>query len=109
MSESSNSSTGISSSGKKETDPADQYVEYSILAGDYHSAAKTLENNKQSIAAKTVKFTELAGGFPSQKVTERHRGVPPDANAPQPVALFDLGPDQRELKDFTDSEAKHRF
>ena len=42
----------------------DQYVDYSILAGDYDAAAETLENNRQTKAAKTVKFIQIAGGFP---------------------------------------------
>ena len=68
---SSNNALSIS----KKDDPAEQYVEYSILAGDYDGAAETLESNRQTKAAKTVKFVQLAGGFPSTKVTERHRNV----------------------------------
>jgi len=56
----------------KGSDPAEQYVEYSILAGNYDTAVQTLENAKQAKAAKTVKFVQLAGGFPASKVTARH-------------------------------------
>ena len=52
----------------KGDDPVQQYVDYSILAGDYDSAASTLEKNKQTKAAKTVKFVQLAGGFPATTV-----------------------------------------
>ena len=87
-----------------------EYVEYSILASDYEGAARALENNRQANAAKTVKFVELAGGFPAEKVTARHHAVNnQDANAPQPVSLFELGPSQQELKSFTDREAFRRF
>ena len=75
-------------------DPAEEFIEYSILAGDYDAAATTLNDNRQAKAAKTLKFTKLAGGFPDKKVTERHRTVnEQDPNAPAPVSLFDLGPD----------------
>ena len=40
----------------KGEDPAERFVEYSILAGDYDSAAETLESNRHTKAAKTVKF-----------------------------------------------------
>ena len=59
----------------KGDDPVQLFVDYSILAGDYDAAAITLEKNKQTKAAKTVKFVQLAGGFPATKVAERHRAV----------------------------------
>ena len=59
----------------KGIEPSDQYVDYSILAGDYDAAARTLEATRQTKEAKTVKFVQLAGGFPAKKVTERHRAV----------------------------------
>jgi len=50
---------------------------------------------------------QLSRGFPQNKVAERHRAVPvADSNGPQPVSLFDLGPDQEELKSFTDLDAQ---
>lgn len=105
----SGSSSQVSNS-QKGTDPVEQYVEYSILAGDYDAAAKTLENNKKAKAAKTVKFVQLAGGFPASKVTARHQAVNiQDPNAPPPVPLFELGPNQQELKSFTDQEALERY
>ena len=52
----------------KERDPVEQYVECTIFAGEYDQAVDTLEKNKQTNAAKTVKFVQLAGGFPSAKV-----------------------------------------
>ena len=39
------SSKSAMASGKGE-DPMEQYVEYSILAGDYDAAAQTLESNR---------------------------------------------------------------
>ena len=45
------------------------------MAGDYDAAVQTLENTKQTKAAKTVKFVQLAGGFPDSKVTARHKAV----------------------------------
>ena len=96
--------------GNNKTDPVQEYVEYSILAGDYDNAAKALEDNRQTIAAKTVKFVQLADGFPRNKVSERHRAVQnQDPNAPQPVSLFDIGPEQEELKTFTDREASRHY
>ena len=59
----------------KANDPVQEYVEYSILAGDYDNAAKALEDNRQISAAKTVKFVQLSDGFPKNKVSERHRAV----------------------------------
>ena len=95
---------------QKGTDPVEQYIEYSILGGDYDAAAKILENNKKSKAAKTVKFVQLAGSFPSQKVIARHEAANiQDSNAPPPIPLFELGPNQQELKSFTDQEAFERF
>lgn len=32
--------------GSKSNDPVEEYVEYSILAGDYDAATKALENNR---------------------------------------------------------------
>ena len=88
----------------------EQYVDYSILAGDYDAAAETLESNRQTKAAKTVKFIQIAGGFPQNKITERHRNVNvQNPDAPVPVSLFELGPDQDELKRFTDMEAMRKF
>jgi len=50
-----------------------------------------------------VKFVQLAGGFPHKKVSERHRTVNiQDPNAPAPVSLFEIGPEQEEIKSFTD-------
>ena len=61
------------------------------------------------MAAKTVKFVELAGGFPAtKKVSERHCAVN-NASQSVPVSLFDLGPEQAELRKFTDDEAQRRF
>ena len=78
----------------KGDDPAEQYVDYSILAGDYTAATQTLEAMKQTKAAKTVKFVQLAGGFPAKKVPERHRAVNiQNPNAPAPVSLFEIGPE----------------
>ena len=50
----------------------EEYVEYSILAGDIEKAAEMLDNNKQTKAAKTVKFVDLIGGFPKNSVQDRH-------------------------------------
>ena len=91
----------------KDQNPSEQYVEYSILAGDYEAAMRTLENSRQTQAAKTVKFVQLAGSFPSNKVSDRHQFVNSDSS--QPLSLFDLGPKQIELKKFTDEEAMQKF
>lgn len=100
--------TGQSQQSKN--DPSEEYVEYSILAGDYDAASQTLENIKQTKAAKTVKFVQLAGGFPETKVAARHKAVNiQDPNDAAPVSLFDIGPDQTQLKEFTDQEALKRF
>ena len=53
MQQASSSSALTSTKGN---DPVEQFVEYSILAGDYDSACSTLEDNQQLTAAKTVKF-----------------------------------------------------
>ena len=50
------SSSSSSLATGKGSDPVESYVEYSILAGDYDAAAETLEANRQTSAAKTVKF-----------------------------------------------------
>ncbi len=77
------SSTSLQITNSKESDPVEEFVEYSILAGDYDSAAHALENDQQIAAAKTVKFVQLAEGFPTSKVTERHQSVSQqDSNAP---------------------------
>lgn len=53
---------------------------------------------------------QLAGGFPSKKVTERHRAVNShDPGAPAAISLFDIGPEQEEIKSFTDSESQRKF
>ena len=107
MSQSTSSSALSMTKGE---DPAEKFVEYSILAGDYDSAAETLESTSQTKAAKTVKFVQLAGGFPNTKVSERHKAVNyQDPDAPSPVPLFELGPQHQELKKFTNSEAERKF
>ena len=88
----------------------EEFVEYSILAGDYDAAVNTLTANKQTQAAKTLRFTQLAGGFPEKKVTERHRTVnEQDPNAPPTISLFELGPEQVELKHSTDTESSKLY
>ena len=94
----------------KGEDPAERFVEYSILAGDYDSAAETLESNRHTKAAKTVKFVQLAGGFPTTKVTARHRAAnAQDPNQVGPIPLHDLGPQHQELQKFTNQEAERKF
>ena len=40
------SSTSLQITNSKESDPVEEFVEYSILAGDYDSAAHALENDQ---------------------------------------------------------------
>jgi hypothetical protein len=53
-------------------DPLEEYVEYSILAGDIDQAVEVLDNNKQTQAARTIRFVDLAGGFHKNSVQDRH-------------------------------------
>jgi len=50
-----NQASSFAATGRK-SDPIEEFVEYSILAGDYDGAARALENNREAQAAKTVKF-----------------------------------------------------
>lgn len=64
-----NDSNSASSSANIDArfNPVEEYVEYSILAGEVQEAAMVLEKQKLNAAAKNIKFTQLAGGFPENK------------------------------------------
>ena len=58
-----------------EKDPIEEFVDYSILAGDINGAARVLDGNKQSKAAMTLSYVQLSGGYPKESVVQRHEVV----------------------------------
>ena len=67
-----------------------------------------LDNNKQTKAAKTVKFVDLIGGFPKNSVQDRHEPAQVQDNF-QPININDLGPNQEELLIFNNKQADKKF
>ena len=54
--------------GDRQVDPAEELVDYSIMSGDIAGAARALDGNRQTLAAKTVTYVQLSGGYPAGTV-----------------------------------------
>jgi hypothetical protein len=101
--------TSRTTSSNDVEDPLDELVSYQLLMGEYKEAFETLEHAGQNSGALLVKAVEMGGGYPSQKVVSRHEANRSVVKTEQLKTFQDLGPLDKDLVKFTNTQAQRRF